>query len=265
MATRILSTTGLSSLSASSRKGPWLALVSLAALVLLWQLIAWLAADPRLLPHPLEVFQVMVDETESGTLPVQLGITLLRVAVSFTLAFLIGTSLGILLGRNALADGLGAPWVLFFLNLPALVVIVLAYVWIGLVESAAILAVALNKIPNVTITVREGVKALDPGLTEMAQAFRIGRIRTIRHVILPQLAPYLIGATRTGLALIWKIVLVVELLGRPSGVGFEIGVRFQLFDVAGIMAYAIAFVIVVQAIEWGLVQPIERRLGAWRR
>jgi NitT/TauT family transport system permease protein len=73
------------------------------------------------------------------------------------------------------------------------------------------------------------------------------------------------AAARSGLALIWKIVLVVELLGRSNGVGFQLGLFFQLFDVAGILAYALAFIIVVQVIEWAILQPIERGLSQWRR
>jgi NitT/TauT family transport system permease protein len=66
------------------------------------------------------------------------------------------------------------------------------------------------------------------------------------------------------LSLVWKIVLIVELLGRPNGVGFEIGIAFQLFDVTRILAYALAFVVVILAIEILVVQPIERRASRWR-
>ena len=41
----------------------------------------------------------------------------------------------------------------------------------------------------------------------------------------------LAAAARSGLALIWKIVLVVELIGRSSGVGFEIELNFQNFEI----------------------------------
>ena len=85
-----------------------------------------------------------------------------------------------------------------------------------------------------------------------------------RHVVLPQLAPYLAAASRSGLSLVWKIVLVVELLGRPNGVGFEIGTAFQLFDVTKILAYALAFVAVMLAIEAFVVQPFERYVSRWR-
>jgi NitT/TauT family transport system permease protein len=239
--------------------------LSLLALLALWQLAAMLAANPRLMPAPATVLAKIGADTATGELPWNLAITLLRVAASFVIAMTLGVAIGILMGRVRLADELGQPWLVFFLNLPALVTIVLAYIWIGLVESAAILAVALNKIPNVVVTVREGARALDPGLLEMAQVFKVPRRRRLREVVLPQLYPYLAAAARSGLALIWKIVLVVELLGRSNGVGFQLGVYFQLFDVAGILAYALSFIAVVQLIEWGILQPLERRAGRWRR
>ncbi|MDX1801210.1 MAG: ABC transporter permease, partial [Marinobacter sp.] len=72
-------------------------------------------------------------------------------------------------------------------------------------------------------------------------------------------------ATRGGLALIWKIVLVVELLGRSDGIGFKLHMAFQVFDVASILAYSLAFVVVVQLIELMLLQPLERRASRWRQ
>ena len=57
------------------------------------------------------------------------------------------------------------------MNLPALVIIVLAYIWVGLNEAAAIGAVALNKLPVTAVTIREGVRALDTRLDEMAHVF----------------------------------------------------------------------------------------------
>ena len=112
---------------------------------------------------------------------------------------------------------------------------------------------------------REGARALDPQLDEMAQAFRFSRAARLRHVVAPQLAPYLAAATRSGLSLVWKIVLVVELLGRSNGVGFEINMAFQLFDVQLLLAYAIPFVALMLGVETLLVQPLERHVSRWRR
>jgi len=239
--------------------------VSIALLMLLWQIAAVIADDPRRLPTPLQVIARIIEETAKGDLPYHLGVTLARVIASFAVAMVIGTALGFAMGRLPLLDQIGHAWLVFFLNMPALVIIVLCYIWIGLVETAVVVAVALNKIPNVVVTVREGSRALDQSLLEMAASFRIGKRKTFTKVILPQLYPYLAAAARSGLALIWKIVLVTELLGRSSGVGFKIFEYFANFDVDKILAYALAFTIVILMIEWTLMMPLERHVTRWRR
>ena len=156
------------------------------------------------------------------------------------------------------------PWLIFFLNLPALVTIVLCFLWIGLNEVAAVTSVALNKIPTVAVTIREGARSLDRRLDDMAGVFRMPRLARLRHVVAPQLAPYLASAGRSGVSLIWKIVLVVEFLGRSDGIGFKIHLYFQLFDVGMVLAYALSFVVVMLAIETFLLRPWETRAGRWR-
>jgi NitT/TauT family transport system permease protein len=176
----------------------------------------------------------------------------------------IGMALGLLMGRSRTADRWLDPWLIVFLNLPALVAIVLCYLWIGLTEAAAITAVAINKIPMVAAMIREGARALDPELEAMAKIYRMGRWDRFRHVHLPQLAPHSAAAARAGVALIWKIVLVVEFLGRPNGVGFQIHLYFQLFDVGMVLAYSLSFIVIMLAIENFVLQPWERSAGRWR-
>jgi len=237
---------------------------SLAALVVLWEIAALIAAS-RYLPGPAIVVETMMREAQAGELWVNIGATLIRVAFSFVIAMFIGSAIGIALGRHPGADRFFDAWLIFFLNLPALVIIVLCYVWFGINEVAAITAVAINKIPNVAVTVREGARSLSRDLSEMAEVYRFGWWKTLRHVTLPQLAPFFAAAARSGLSLVWKIVLVVELLGLSTGVGYQLNIAFQMFDVAMILAYALAFIVVVQLIEVGILQPIEARVSRWRR
>jgi NitT/TauT family transport system permease protein len=236
---------------------------SVGALLLLWGLVA-ASLDSRVLPGPVEVFHVAVAAVASGELLYHLGITLVRVAVSFSLAMIIGSAIGLAMGRLERVDSFFDFWLILFLNIPALVTIILCYIWFGLGEVAAILAVAINKIPNAAVTMREGARALDRQYLDFAKVYRLSRWQTLRHVILPQLNPFFAATARSGLALVWKIVLVVELLGRSNGVGFQLNLFFQLFDVSSIFAYTIAFILVVQAIEVGVFIPWERRANRWR-
>jgi NitT/TauT family transport system permease protein len=238
--------------------------ISLAGFLVFWEVLA-LLIQHRHLPSPIGVAATMMQELVNGDLGYHVGITLLRVAAAFVIAMFVGSAIGIFLGRSKRADQFFDTWVILFLNMPALVIIILCYVWFGRTEVAAIAAVAVNKIPNVTVTVREGAKSLSRDLAEMAEMYRFGWWRTLRHVTIPQLAPFFLASARTGLSLVWKIVLVVELLGRSNGVGFQLGTYFQLFDVSMILAYALAFIIVVQIIEFGILQPIASRVNRWRR
>ena len=246
----------------TGRRGAML-VASFAVLLAIWQ-AASVVLETRALPEPAEVFAVLGAGLLSGEILYHIAITLGRVAVSFFLALIIGTAIGVALGLMKRADRFFDPWLILFLNVPALVTIILCYIWFGLTEVAVIVAVSVNKIPNVAVTMREGARALEPAYMDLAQAYRFTRYKTVRHVILPQLAPFLAASARSGLALIWKIVLVVELLGRSNGVGFQLHLFFQLFDVPAILAYTIAFVIVIQALELGVLQPWERRAGRWR-
>jgi NitT/TauT family transport system permease protein len=237
---------------------------SLVVLALFWQVLAELLQN-RYLPTPVAVFDVLVREAKSGELWKHTSGTLIRVFFAFVISMFVGTAIGLLMGRYKTADRFFDAWLILFLNLPALVTITLCYIWFGLTNAAAITAVALNKIPNVAVNMREGARSLSKDLNEMATVYKFGWWKTLRHVTIPQLAPFLAAAARSGLALVWKIVLVVEAFGRSNGVGYRLTIAFQEFDVTTILAYALAFILIVQAIEFAVLQPLQTRVSAWRR
>jgi NitT/TauT family transport system permease protein len=170
-----------------------------------------------------------------------------------------------LLGRHRKLDAFLDSWLILALNMPALVIIILCYVWFGLGEVAPIAADVLSTIPTVVVPVREGTRSIDKSLLDMARVYRFDRWKTLRHVIWPQLYPFVMAASRNGLALIWKIILVVELLGRSNGMGYQLHLFFQMFDVASILAYTVAFVIVVQTIESTAFKRLDAQSRRWRR
>lgn len=241
-----------------------LAAASTLLLLAIWHFSALILHSPTL-PSPAQVGITFWQATVSGELPYHLGVTLLRLLGSFSVAMLLGCAIGIILGTNKTLNAFFDNWLVIFLNIPALVTIILCYIWFGLAEPAAILAVVINKLPNVIVTIREGARALDKDLLEMAQSYRFSKRKIFVHVIWPQLHPFVMAATRSGLALIWKIILVVELLGRSNGMGYQLHIFFQLFDVASLLAYSFAFVAVIQLIETLILKPLDRKTQRWRR
>ena len=111
---------------------------------------------------------------------------------------------------------------------------------------------------------REGSRAIEQDYLDVARFYKISKGKMFFKVILPQLYPYLLSSARSGLSLIWKIVLVVELLGRSNGVGFKLYGFFQFFDISGILAYTLAFVILIIFVEFLLIRPFERKISVWK-
>ena len=239
-------------------------LLSPLVMILVWHVAASLAASPDL-PGPVAVARFLLHVGATGDLARQLGATLARVAAAFVLTMVVGIAIGVGLGRSRRADLLFDGWLIVALNLPALLVAVLAYVWLGLTDVAAVVAVAINKIPSVAITLREGTRALDPRLDEMAAVFRLPLRRRLAHVIGPALAPYAMAAGRNGLSMVWKIVLFVELLGRPNGIGHAVHTAFQLYDLTAVIGWSLAFVGVVLVVEHLVLEPLDRHVSRWRR
>ena len=234
------------------------------AISVLWQGMAWLIASPDF-PSLYAVIKSVQFHFNEGEMVTNILITLRRVLLSFVIAMLLGGIIGIVMGVNTWVNKLTDSLLIIMLNIPALVTILLCYIWFGLVESAAIAAVVINKIPTVVVMIREGARTVDKDLLAVAKIYKLSPSKTFFAVFLPQLYPFIIASARSGLSLIWKIVLVVELLGRSDGVGFALNTLFQFFDIAGILAYTFAFVVIILLIEALIFKPFDKLVARGTR
>lgn len=215
-------------------------------------------------PTPLAVFESLYYHSTQEDLFFHLSMTLYRVAVAFFLSMFLGICIGILMGKFEKVDNALDSVLVFFLNLPALVAVILCYIWFGLSDLSAILAVIINKVPLVIVNIKEGCKNLDKRYFDLCLVYNIPIKRSFFKIFLPQIYPYILISARTGLSLIWKIVLLVELLGRSNGVGFQLSMFFQFFDITSILAYSFAFIFIVLLIENYILQPLEKKMNQWR-
>ena len=217
------------------------------------------------IPGPVATWEFIVREFERGAMQRHLAATFYRVSVSFVVAMGLGVLAGTLMGLYRRVDELLEAWVVAGLSIPRLVLFVDSYLILGLNDRAAILALTISVLPTVIVQVREGTRAVDGKLVEMAVAFRRPRIAIWRKVILPQLMPFVIGTARTTLALAWKMVILAELTGRTSGIGYQISFYYQMFNMPGILAYGIVMMVVLAIIDIVIMGGLQRWAFRWRR
>lgn len=210
------------------------------------------------------VIEAMWDAVVNDRFLFHIQQTLYRVIIGFALAFVLGVMIGAVMGLSRDIENFFEIHILTALMLPGLAWAIMAFMWLGVSNSAAVLAIILVSVPIVAITVMHGTKAIDNSLTEMADAYGSDRWLKFRQVTMPQLYPYMFGAVRNGFALAWKVVVLSELLGLSNGVGYKVYEQYQLFRFRGVLAWTLLFAIVMFLMEFILFKPVERRLSQWR-
>ena len=237
--------------------------LSVASLVGAWLLASALLSS-TVLPGPLETLAFGWRELKSGELPFHLAVTMRRVLLAFGFSLVFGTLLGALMGASGSLDRLLSAWLIFGLTVPRIVLFVVAYLTLGLNDRAAVGALVVAVLPSVAAQLREGTRALDPKLLELARAYRRPPLLVWRQVVFPQLLPFIVGTARVALSLAWKMVVLAELLGRTSGVGYQISFYFQMFNMTGILAYGVAVMLVLALIDVSF-SALTRWAFRWRR
>lgn len=235
----------------------------LASLVLLWW-IGSLILPPTVLPGPILVFSELIINYQEGVLMENFAATMWRILVGFIIAMGAGIVFGTLLGLSKLAEEFFDLWIMAGITIPSLAVLLILYILLGLNEFATVLAIGFSAFPAIAINVWQGVKSVDNKLLAMGRVYGVPPIRRFTQIVFPQIAPYLVASSRFGLGIIWKITVVAELIGRDSGIGFQLHYWFQLFNMPQVFAWTLFFTIIMLIIEVGVFKPIETRVFRWR-
>lgn len=229
-----------------------------------WEAMARLLASP-LVPDVAEIYGELIRIVPTGAALHEIGVTLGRIVSGSALAFVVALGLGLAIARNKLLAAFFEPGIILGLTVPGLVWALLCVIWFGVSWKTPVVAIGLGVAPALTVSVVQGVRAIDPDLIEMAHVFRIPRAAQLRRLWLPAMVPFLLSGARLGFSLAWKVIVLVEIFGMSSGVGYQLNSEFSSQNVAGVVAWTIAFGVVMAVIEYGILQTAERRLTRWRR
>jgi NitT/TauT family transport system permease protein len=237
--------------------------ISLVVLCGLWEAAA-LIFGARYLPGPVPTAARLAQLFATDQVVGNLAPTILRVLGGFAVAEVLGVILGVIMGLSRSWEKFLELGVMVGLTIPSLCYIILSFLWFGLNELAAIVAIGLTTFPIIAINVWSGVKSIDGQLNDMAWTFGISRGERIAKVIAPQITPYIVAAARYGFGVAWKVTIFVELMGLTNGVGFQLNYSFQIFDMASVFAWTLLFTIVMLILELAVFKPTEQWLFRWR-
>lgn len=259
----VLAGSGICEQLPSVRRSHLVRAASIVVFVALWWSLS-LFYDPFFLPGPRLVAADVVRIVLYEEFLYHLSQTLTRVMVAFGIALALALVVGITMGLSRTGEQFFETFVIVGLTMPAVAVTVVMLMVLGMNDTAAIATIVFVITPLMTENIWVGTKNVDRALVEMAEVFNPSQLVVLRSIVLPQLAPYILAATRFGLGAAWKIVVIAEFFGLGDGVGARINEAFELFSLSSVLAWTLSFVVLMTLIEFGLIKRAERRLTHWR-
>ena len=240
---------------------------TLAVLIalLVWQFGAMLLNEELILPTPVKVFVRLFTIWQTEGILEAIGYSLLRIALGFFLALLLGTLLAVLAGRFPFVETLLFPYMAVVKAVPVVSFIVLAYVWMSS-RTIAIFISFLIVLPTVYTGLLSGIKARDTKLEEMAAVFGISAKDRFFYLRLPNLAPYITSAVSLGAGLAWKSGVAAEIIAVTSrsigGMLYSASLEMRNVDLFAMTALLVLLSILFEKLLVFLLKLGYRRL--WR-
>lgn len=215
-----------------------------------------------ILPAPTAVAQRLLVLFVSPDFLGNLLVSTWRVLISIAAALLIGGGLAFLAH--------GVPWMAAVVDerikpalnaFPSIGWAILAAIWFEPGDPSVIFVEVMILIPFCLINIAEGLRNIDREVMEMGRSFTRHRTRIFWRLTLPLLAPYVLSATRIAYGVAWKIALVAELLGAPSGLGYVMLRAQTAADSTTFLATCFVIVLIFVLGERLVIVPLERRFG----
>ena len=240
---------------------PWLFVrmaIFYALLLVCWQLLYRMEIwSPYLFPSPNEVRDALQRNIENGRIWDSISASLHRLAIGFTLAFIIGVTIGIACGTLKWVDETLGTLVLGMQSLPSITWLPLAVLWFGLSEKAIIFVVLMGSIFAIAISARDGVRNIPVLQSRAAKVFGAGRLQTIRYVTLPGMLPSMAQGLKLGWSFSWRSLMAGELLFNSAGLGHLLQVGRDLDDMPLVLAVMAVIVAIGLAFDRLLFGPAE--------
>jgi NitT/TauT family transport system permease protein len=234
-----------------------------AVILLLWEGVVRVAA-PAYVAKPSGIVAAFPAVITSAPFLSATGTTLLAVAQGLAIALVLGTVIGLAIGRSITIDRLLRHYVNGFYAVPMIVVLPLVTLWFGYTSAARLATIVFAAVFSIIVNVADGAKSVPKEYLEVAQSFRSGRIGMLIEIVLPAATPYFLAGLRlaAGRALIGAVV--AEFFTAIGGLGYYILYNSRTFHhneafvgVLLLAAFGVSFELLV---NWGT-----RRFLPWYR
>lgn len=176
-------------------------------------------APPLLLPEPQKVISSLYNLLANNGFANDIGISIWRIVVSFTVACAVAIPLGICMGTFKSVEAFFNPFVSAWRYLPAPSFIPLLLMWLGTGESSKLGLLIIGVIFFLITLVMDHTRSVRQELVETSMTLGATRLQVLWTVIVPAVLPDVVTAMRQMLAVSWTYLVIAEIMAPTTGIG----------------------------------------------
>ena len=218
---------------------------------------------PTFLADPITMVKDGIDLLVNQGFLFDIGMTIWRVVGGFVLASVIAVPVGIAMGAYKPIEALLEPFVSFARYLPASAFVPHLILWAGIGELQKLLVIFMGSAFQIILMVAVGVAATRRDLVEAAYTLGAKNSGIVYRVLIPANAPDIAETLRLVLGWAWTYVIVAELIGASSGIGYMI-INSQALLATGQIIFGIIVIGLIGLVSDFAFKALNRRLFGWR-
>ncbi|MEC7763647.1 MAG: ABC transporter permease [Pseudomonadota bacterium] len=201
------------------------------SLVALWWLVS--AGSTSLYFPPLaEIVAVGWRDFTVGPLVDYAAFSLTNLAAGLAIAIFVGVVAGVILGSYAPLRDAVNPYLQFIRSVPQVALVPLIIGALGIGALPKIWSISFACVWPILLNTIDGVKGIDPALGDFSKSYRLSRRTHFLDMVLPAALPQIVPGVRTALAIGVIVMVVSEIYGADSGLGYYILQSGRNFAVA---------------------------------
>jgi len=190
-------------------------------LIVIWWL-AVVVTRSAIFPTPWQVVTGTLELARDGTLWGDIGASLMRVGVGFSLAVGIAVPLGLWMGWVKGAFSTLNPIFQILRPISPIAWIPIAILWFGVGDASPIFLIFMSSVFPMVVQTTAGVHTIERRYLRAAENFGVSRYTLFSRVIIPAVLPQIIVGMRIGLGVAWLVVVAAEMIALRSGLGYLI-------------------------------------------
>lgn len=198
--------------------------LSLGFGILLWHIFTAINLDFFInfsnVPSPWRVFTAFVAHIQTEIFWTHIGVSMRRILFSYSLATILGVSIGLIMGRSRLARTVIMPYIEVIRPIPAVAWIPLAILMWPTEESSIIYITFLGALFPIVLNTLHGVEQTPEVLVRAVQSLGASRWAVFRHVVIPAALPSIAAGLAIGMGVSWFSLLAGEIISGQYGIGY---------------------------------------------